>query len=152
MEKYFRTENGDRVNIVQHTLEQIEKWNNLKIYIGSDSQDYNGETVFATCIVYRYGNRGAHYIFYKEKVSRIKDMYSRLFEEAKRTIETAQLIDSEIPISFEALEFDYNYIPKFQSSKLISAVGGWAKGLGYKIEFKGSNQISTRAANHIVRK
>lgn len=152
MEKYFRTEEKERVNIVQHTLEQIEKWPNLKIYVGTDSQDFSGDTIYVTCIVYRYGNRGAHYIFYKERVPRIRDVYTRLFDEARRTIETAQIIDSEIPVSFEALEFDYNQAPKFQSNRLLSAVGGWVKGLNYKPVFKSGEQIATKAADHVARR
>lgn len=152
MKKYFKTENGEKVNIVEHTLEQIETFQNISIRIGTDSQDYSDSTYYVTTIVYRYGTRGAHYIYYKEKLPRIRDMYSRLFDEARRTIETAQLIDNEIPVAFEGLEFDYNNIPKFQSNRLVSSVRGWVLGLNYKPIFKGSLMIATRAADHIIRK
>lgn len=158
MEKWFTTQQGQKVNIVEHTLEQINKWPNMKIYIGTDSQDKKNSakgkrrvTVYTTCICYRYGYRGAHFIYYREKVPLIKDMYSRLYDEAVRTIATAQLIDSEIPVAFEALEFDYNHIPKWASNKLLSAVGGWVKGLNYNAKFKGGEVISTKAADHVCR-
>ena len=152
MDKYFRTEDGIRVNIVEHTLEQLDKWPNLKVYIATDSQDQGGYTTYATCIVYRYGNRGAHYIYFKEKIDRIRDMYTRLYGEAERTLEAARMIDSEIPIAFEALEFDYNTIPKWASNKLVSSIGGWIKGLNYKVEFKGPNMIASKAADHVCRR
>lgn len=158
MEKWFTTQQGERVNIVEHTLDQLKKWPNMKIYIGTDSQDKKTSakgkkyiTVYATCICYRYGHRGAHFIYLREKVPIIRDMYTRLYGEAVRTIETAQLIDSEIPISFEALEFDYNQIPKWASNKLLSAVGGWVKGLNYNAIFKGGEVISPKAADHVCR-
>jgi predicted RNase H-related nuclease YkuK (DUF458 family) len=134
MDKYFRTQQGERVNIVEHTLEQLQKWPNMKIYVGTDSQDERGKgrrkrnTVYVTVVAYRYGHRGAHFVYYREQLPIIRDMYTRLFGEAERTLEAAQLIDSEIPISFEALEFDYNQIPKWASNKLVSAVNGWMKG------------------------
>lgn len=154
MDKYFTTEEGKRVNIIEHTLEQLEKWPNLKIYIATDSQDRAGISRYATAIVYRYGHRGAHYIFFKEEVPRVRDMYSRLYDEAVRTIETAQLIDAEIPIAFEALEFDFNHVPKFNSNRLVSAIGGWVKGLNYRAVFKNSDKdfmIAAKAADHICR-
>lgn len=154
MEKYFRTEQGERVNIVEHTLEQLKLWPNLKIYVATDSQDTRGVSRYATAIVYRYGHRGAHYIYYVEDVPRHRDMFTRLYDEGVRTIETAQLIDNEIPISFEALEFDYNHVPKFNSNRLISAIGGWVKGLNYRAVFKNSTEdfmIAAKAADHICR-
>jgi len=155
MEKYFRTEEGVKVNAVEHTLEQLKKWPNLKIYIGTDSQDDKEKGVrvsrYATVIVYRYGTRGAHYIFLVEDVPRQKDMFIRLYEEATRTIEAAQMIDGEIPVAFEALEFDYNHIPKFNSNRLLSSVRGWVTGLNYKAVFKGGDMIACKAADHICR-
>lgn len=151
MDKYFRTEEGELVNIVEHTLQQIEKWPNLKIYIATDSQDKDGKSKFATAIVYRYGNRGAHYIFFREDVPRMRSMHTRLFEEAVRTIDTALLISEEIPVAFEGLEFDYNHIKKFKSHKLISEVKGWVQGLNMVPVFKSGQMIAAKAADHICR-
>lgn len=155
MDKYFRTEQGERVNVVEHTLEQIEKWPNLKVYISTDSQDDGPNSRYATAVVYRYGKRGAHYIYYVQEVPRIKDMFTRLYNEAVFTIEAAQLIDNEIPISFAALEFDYNNLPKWKSNKLISSVRGWVRGLNYNAVFKNSGDhimIAAKAADHICRR
>jgi predicted RNase H-related nuclease YkuK (DUF458 family) len=154
MEKYFRTEQGERVNIVEHTLEQLKLWPHLKVYIGTDSQDYGKVTRYATAIVYRYGKRGAHYIFHVDEVPKHKDMFTRLYDEGVRTIETAQVIDNEIPIAFEALEFDYNHIPKFNSNKLLASIRGWVTGLNYRGVFKNSDKdmmIAAKAADHLCR-
>jgi len=151
MEKYFRTEQGERVNIVEHTLEQIQKWPNLEIYIATDSQDQGGKSRYATVIVYRYGKRGAHYIYFREDVPRCKDMYTRLYDEAVRTIDTAQLIDSEIPVKFAGLEFDYNNLPRHNSNKLLSSVRGWVTGLNYNAVFKGDELVAAKAADHVCR-
>lgn len=151
MERYFRKEGGALVNAIDHTLEQIEKWPNLKIYVGTDSQDKDGRTFFATVIVYRYGNRGAHYIYFKEDVPRMKVMYNRLFDEAVRTIECADMLTKDIPVSIEALEFDYNHLARFKSNKLISDVKGWATGLLYNPVFKSGEMIAAKAADHVCR-
>jgi len=153
MERYFRTQEGKRVNVVEHTLEQIKKWPNLKMFIGTDAQDYGKITRFVTCVCYRYGSRGAHFVYYLEEVKKM-DMYQRLYDEGTRTIEAAQIISNEIPVVIEALEFDYNTIPKWASNKLVSTMNGWAKGLNYKPVFKNTASnimIATKAADHVCR-
>jgi hypothetical protein len=65
------------------------------------------------------------------------------------------MIDSEIPIAFEALEFDYNTIPRWASNKLVSSISGWVKGLNYKGVFKNTSEdimIAAKAADHLCRK
>lgn len=153
--KYFTTEQGDKVDVIEHTKEQMEKWPGLKVYVGTDSQDYGGISRYVTTVVYRYGHRGAHYIYVKDEVPRIKDMFARLYNEAVKTIEIAQYIDSQIDIIFEALEFDYNNVPRWASNRLMSSVRGWVKGLNYKAVFKNNGDdmiIACKAADHICRK
>jgi predicted RNase H-related nuclease YkuK (DUF458 family) len=152
MDRYFRTVEDELVNVIDHTLEQIEKWPNLKIYVATDSQDKDGKTIFATVVCYRYGTRGAHFIYLKEKLPRYKVMYNRLFDEAVRTFECADMISSEIPIKIEALEFDYNHIPNFKSNQLLNTVKGWALGLNYNPVFKSGWMIAAKAADHVCRK
>lgn len=151
MEKYFNTQDGEKVNIVEHTLDQIKIWPNLKIYIGTDSQDYPPDTRFVTCICYRYGHRGAHFIYYREEVPIIRDLYTRLYSEGVRTVDTALLLTEEIPVSIEALEFDYNNFKKTKSTPVIQALRGWVRGLNMNASFKSGEQIATKAADHVCR-
>ena len=152
MEKYFRTKEGLLVNIVEHTLEQIRQHPSVKIYIGTDSQDNGEKTDYATCIVYRYGKNGAHFIYSRESPNRIWDMFTRLYTEGVRTIETAELIRTAVPsIRFEALEFDYADVAKTMSTRVVSALRGWVKGLGMNPSFKGGEKISTKCGDHVCR-
>ena len=149
MEKYFKTEQGELVNIVEHTLDQIEKWPNLRIRIGTDSQNYSGITRYVTTIVYRYGNRGAHYIFYREDIPRIKNEWIRLYDEGLRTIAAADMLQSEIPVAIEALEFDYNDNKKTLSSQLVQTFKSWD---GFTAAFKSGEMLACKAADHICRR
>jgi predicted RNase H-related nuclease YkuK (DUF458 family) len=145
MEKYFRTQEGELVNIVEHTLEQLEKWPNLTIYIGSDSQVDDGRLVYATSIVFRYGTRGAHHIFHIEDVDRIKDDFLRLYNEGVRTVETYDLLTEELPV-VATLEFDYNNMKKTLSSNLVSIFKGY-----HNAKFKSGEMLATKSADHICR-
>lgn len=149
MERYFKTQEGETVNIIQHTLEQIEKWAHLKIYIGTDSQDCHGrETDYVTCITYRYGQRGAHFIYFKETVPKVKDMtqFARLYDEGVRTIEVARILTDELPIAVEAMEFDFADEKPTLSSKLVGVFKGYQNSV-----FKGGEMIACKAADHILR-
>ena len=134
---YFKTEEGKIVKALDHTLEILKENPDVKILIGTDSQDYGRDTQFVTCICYRWARKkGAHYIFLKDRVPRYRDTYSRLYEEGQRTLEIASLFDNTA-VKIEALEFDFNNIKETISSKLISGFRGWCEGLGYKSIFKG---------------
>lgn len=151
MKKYFRKEDGTIVNLTEHILEQVDMHKNLTIRIGTDSQDYR-VTKYATVVVFRYGLRGAHYIFHYDERARHKTEYLRLYEEGVRTIETAELICREIPISIEGLEFDFADVKKTLSSKLVQDFKGWTKGINQNPVFKSGQMIATKAADHIIRK
>lgn len=149
MEKYFKTEQGDLVNIVEHTLDQLRKWPDLTIRVGTDSQNYSGMTRYVTTIVYRYGHRGAHYIYYKENVPRVRSDWTRLYDEGIRTIEAADLLQEEFPIKIDALEFDYNDTKKTLSSQLVQTFKNWG---GFNGVFKSGEMIACKAADHICRR
>lgn len=140
------------MNIIEHTLEQLSKYPSLTIRIGTDSQDWGRETVYVTAIVFRYARRGAHYIYYKEKVPRVKVEYMRLYDEGVRTIQCFEMLTGEIPISVEGLEFDYADIKRTLSSKLVSDFKGWSSGINQRALFKSGDQIATKAADHICRR
>ena len=148
MDRYFRTQEGERVNIVEHTLDQIEKWPHLKIYVGTDSQSYSSITRYITCIVYRYGHRGAHFIYYRDEIPRDRDksQFTRLYGEGIRTLEAADLLTETIPVSVEALEFDFADITKTLSSKLVSSFKGYQNA-----KFKSGEMIATKAADYCCR-
>lgn len=151
MDKYFRTEGGELVNAIDHCLSQLEAYPNLRIYIATDSQNYGAKTVYATAIVFRYGTKGAHYIYKKERIPRIRDHFTRLWKEAELTLEAAAMITDEIPVSIEALEFDYNNSKITKSSSLVSATKGWAESLGYRVKVKPDEMIAAKAADHLCR-
>jgi predicted RNase H-related nuclease YkuK (DUF458 family) len=146
MEKYFKNRDGETVNIVNHTIEQLEKWPNLTIYIGTDSQCYGDITRYVTTVCYRYGVRGAHVVYHKEEVPRVKEDFMRLYNEGYRTLLASDLITSEIPVVIQALEFDYNDFSKTLSTNLVGAFKGTPNAV-----FKSGQMIACKAADHVCR-
>jgi uncharacterized protein len=152
MDRWFQTEGGKKVDIIDACIEQVKENNNLKIYIATDSQNRKEKTHYAIAVVFRYGLRGAHYVYKKISVPRIRDHFIRLFNEASYTIELAQLITEQTPLAIAALEFDFNNEKKTESTKVVSAATGWAASLGYSFKVKPDEMIAAKAADYCCRK
>lgn len=151
MTKYFQTEEGKLINLTEHIIEQLNDYPDVKIYIATDSQNYGAKSVYAIAVVFRYGQRGAHYVYRKERIPRIRDTFSRLWKEAEYTVETALLIQAEVSVKIEALEFDYNNKKLTKSTNLIPAITGWVKSLGFNPLVKPDEMIAAKAADHVCR-
>ncbi len=149
--KLFRKVSGEKVDVVKHTLEIIKNNPSVEIHIGTDSQSEGDKTTYVTAIAYRFGTRGVHYIYWKEKIPRVRNRYNKLFRETELTIEVAEWFTKQIKSVRVELDFDYNKDERFWSQKLVSSTKGWAEGLGYTVNIKPVKQIATRAADYHCR-
>jgi predicted RNase H-related nuclease YkuK (DUF458 family) len=149
--KVFKKISGEKVDVVKHTLSIIQKYPDVEIHIGTDSQSAGWNTTYATAIAYRFGNNGVHYIYWKERIPRIRSRFDRLYKEAVMTIEVAEWFTQKLKSVKVELDFDYNKDEKHYSQKLVSSTTGWAEGLGYKVNIKPVKQIATRAADYHCR-
>lgn len=159
MEKYFRTEQGKLVDILDYTVEQVSRNPHTKIYIGTDSQVYGPKIKHTICIVYRVGLRGAHYIYRnieKERpprgVPEEQQVIERLTDEVFLTMEVVQYLLDNASIKIEAVEFDFNNEKEHLSNKVTSMATGWARGVGITPHIKPNEMIATKAADHICRR
>jgi uncharacterized protein len=152
MKRVFRNERApDKVlDVISHTKEMIKEHPDLKVYVGTDSQNKRRYTHYAVCVCYRYGHRGVHVIYNRWKEKKIKDKFKRLWREAEVTIEVAEHITAN-NLKVDYLDFDFNDDEAFFSSKLVQATTGWARGLGYKCNTKPETLVACRAADHLCR-
>jgi predicted RNase H-related nuclease YkuK (DUF458 family) len=149
--KVFRKVNGMPVDVVKHTLQQLQQNPNVEIHIGTDSQSIADKTIYVTVIAYKFGTNGVHYIYSKDKVDKVRSRYDKLFKEAVLTIEFAQWFSERFGSIKVELDFDYNDDERFFSQRLVPITKGWAEGLGYKVNIKPIKQIATRAADYHCR-
>lgn len=148
--KVFKKTNGIKVNVVEHTLAQLQESPTVTIHIGTDSQNIGDFSIYSTVIAYRFGNKGVHYIVHRQKIPKIIDMWTRLWKEAELSIETAEWLTQQINVKIQ-IDMDYNSDEDYKSNRLISAAKGWANSLGYAVNVKPNNQIATRAADYQCR-
>lgn len=158
MEKYFRTEQGKLVDIIDYAGEQIAKNPDVKIYIGCDSQVFGPKIKYVISIVFRVGVKGGHCIYRKinsdrppRDVPKEEQVFTRLSEEVYMTMELAQYFIDNSSIKLHAVEFDFNEEEIHLSNKLIGMATGWAKGLGLSTRVKPDELIACKYSDHICR-
>ena len=146
--KLFKKIDGTRVDVIKHTLEIVANNPEVKIHIDTDSQNLGDSTIYVSVIAYRFGNKGVHYIYHKEKVAKIIDMWTRLWKETEKTIEIAEWFSRKTNSIKLELDLDYNDDKFYKSNQLISATKGWAESLGYKTNIKPHVCVAIRAADY----
>jgi len=138
---------GSRVDLDEYVIRMKANHPNVEIYVGCDSQNYSGYTVYVTTVLFRFSSQGAQVIYLKEKVDRIRDMWTRLWAETERSIQLAVHLKSTCGVSVKQIDMDYNSDPNYPSNKLISPAMGYAESYGFTAKTKPSLLMATWAAN-----
>jgi len=139
-----------KVELGEYSKQMLQNNPDIKIYVGSDSQNYPNKTLYATTVVFRYENNGAHVIFHKEATPVVSDMWTRLWGELQRSIDVAGYLKFECDIPIEQIDLDLNSDPDFKSNRVFQAAVGYAQSMGYKAKTKPDLLIATWAANVLV--
>ena len=151
MDRIFR-KMGDhtKVDLRSYALQVYQETPGIKVYVGSDSQNYSTKTVYATTIVFRYEHNGAHVIYHKEETPIVRDLWTRLWGELQRSIDVAGYLRFSCNIPVEQIDMDFNSDPEYPSNKVWQAAVGYANSMGYKTKTKPDLLMATWAANVIV--
>lgn len=143
---------------IKHHLEKFphEPFN---IFVGSDSQNTTKSTVYATAIILHRIGSGAHVIFHKESIKKINDRYKRLWGEAERSVNCAEILrggTTEKLVKWSQpegiiIDLDFNSNPRWDSYKVLAAATGYVRGMGYKVRAKPESWRSVYAADRLVK-
>lgn len=133
----------------------------IKIYVGTDSEQYRNFTRYATVVVLYHVRNGAHYVYLDEKVKRVREIHQRLWNEVLRTFEVAEYLEKELPGVYKRLEVDKKLVdvdvdlnpsPKWKSNTVFDQSVGFLTGAGYRVKWKNDSFASSSAADLICRK
>lgn len=149
--KFKRMHNKIHVDVKAYLTQLKAAHPNVKIHVGCDSQNYRNITVYVTTVVVRFPNNGAQVIYKKEVVPKINDMWTRLWSELERSIETAEFIISQCQTPICQIEMDFNESPDFASNKVLKAAGGYVSSLGFTAKAKDDILPAVWAANVLCR-
>jgi predicted RNase H-related nuclease YkuK (DUF458 family) len=79
-------------DLVDYLKKYIKKTGieNIKLYVGCDSQNKQTSTVYATTVVIHIGNMGCHVLYQREIIRPvIYDLWNRLWKEVEKSVEVA---------------------------------------------------------------
>lgn len=123
-----------------------------KIYVGTDSQNKDDHTVYATAIVIHWnGGNGGHVLYTMDKVPRIRDRFTKLWGEVERSVKVANFLRDECDIKVEYIDLDLNANTKWDSNKVLKPAQGYCESLGYDTRCKPGPAYAVRIADVLCR-
>ena len=108
---------------------------NIELHIGCDSQNFSKYTNYATTVLFHIGNTGCHFLYHKERLPKIEDMWTKLWGETTRSVNIANYL-KEKGIKIDSIDLDFNSDENFKSNKLVSASVGFVESMGFKANVK----------------
>lgn len=151
--KFRRLTDSAQINLGEYLKKYIDEVGaeNVRLYIGCDSQNKKSWTSYATTVVIHIGNTGCHVLYQRERISpRINDFWTRLWREVERSVEVALYLQ-EYNIIVDNIDLDLNSDPNMKSHKLVSAARGYVESLGIKANIKPELLPAICAADNIVK-
>ena len=141
--------NQEKVDLGDYVLYFKKKYPKAEIYIGCDSQNFSRHTVYVSTVLFRFHQNGAHVIYRKEKIKKIRALWPRLWGELERSVELASFLREACGIPVKQIDLDYNKNPDFPSFKVYKAAVGYAESMGFTAKAKPDLLFATSAANFL---
>jgi len=177
--KKFSGENISSINeYVVNYIKNVDR--NAKIIVGCDSDNHARKTNYAITVVF-YNEKlrnGAHVVYATYRVPKIKDVITKLWNEAVFVHSVAESLDNTLRDIHYYYKFDKNYydgsmpdklveihvdlnatkntrngarFTNNKSNKIYNDVMGWLCGERYKVMAKPYSYVSSNCADKICR-
>lgn len=126
--------------------------NNSKIFIGTDSDVSKKKVTFCRAICVHGPETSGFYYFskHKEHFKRYPDLFSRISEEARLSVETADMVCSKLDINKSLIELHLDVSPLGKNTKTSTfsdSLKGLVKGVGYDCKLKPNAWASQSVAD-----
>lgn len=150
MKATFKKLSGDQnVDIVSYVRKKLSQRDDIRIYIGTDSQTIGDKTIYVTVVVLHYGNTGGHVLYNKFSVPRIKDTWTRLWNEVVYSLDVAEeMYKAGLPKA-DYIDLDYNPDPIYRSNSVLRSALGYVESMGYKVRTKPNAPAASCVADAI---
>ena len=129
--KFQSLTNGAHIDLIPYLEKKLAEADNIRMYIGSDSQTIADKTVYALVIVLHYGNNGGHVIYSKKTLPKIHDRFNRLWNEVEDSVELAKYLEEQGLPKPAYIDVDLNPDPRYKSNALLRAALGYVESYGY---------------------
>jgi predicted RNase H-related nuclease YkuK (DUF458 family) len=151
--KKFRLYNGEVIDdIFEYMKEYLSLNPDVEIVVGTDSEQYNEYTTYVTVIGFIKPHKGVHLVYTRNKIKKIKDLFSRLWNEIEYTRFIADNIEKNINNSSKKLvtiHIDINNKLSGKSNIVHDSAVGYLKSLGYDVKVKPNSWAASKAADSL---
>lgn len=130
-------------------LEAIDQDLDVKIYIGTDSQNAGKNTIYASVIILHYGNTGGHVLYSKKTIPRVYETFTRLFNEVVDSLEVAEYLYQNGLPKADYIDLDLNPDPVYRSNSVLRSALGYVNSMGYKARIKPNAPAASSVADAI---
>jgi predicted RNase H-related nuclease YkuK (DUF458 family) len=152
MDRIFQSlTNHQVIDLIPYLKTKLEESDDIKIYIGTDSQNIGSRTVYAMVIVLHYGNRGGHVVYSKKSISRIRDRFTRLWMEVEDSVALALHLEANGIKKVDFIDLDFNPDPKYKSNAVLRSALGYVESLGYATRCKPESISASYIADRICK-
>ena len=125
-----------------------------KLYVGTDSQNSRRMTTYATVIVMHMNEndsgKGAHVLYSKEYLPKMRDRFSRLWGEVERSVEVSNML-RDGGLDIKNIDLDFNEDPKYNSNTVLRSAVGYVEASGFKARWKPHSAVACRAADSLCK-
>ena len=125
----------------------------IKFYVGTDSQKKKKYTVYVTAIVMYLEGRGGVVYYTKEK-EKNTSLFTRLWNETYKAIEVARELNDFLKpycLRVNEVHADLNASPKHKSNQLVKSCIGYIQGMGFEGQIKPRSWCASKVANKMTK-
>lgn len=130
MKTFRKLGDGQPVDLIPYLKEKLSERDDIKVYIGTDSQNTDKYTHYAMVVVLHYGNNGGHVLYAKEQLDKIRDRFTRLWNEVEMSINLAVYL-KENGINPSYVDLDLNPDPRCGSNNVLRSALGYVESMGF---------------------
>lgn len=141
------TTNKD-VDAINYIKDYCNKYKDVKIYIGTDSQTRRKVTTYVTTIVLHRRNFGCHILYNRKKIAKVESIWLKLWKEVEASIELALWL-RENKIEVDSIDLDLNSEKDKVSNQLLKTSIGYIKGYNLNYNFKPEILPAIKAADNL---
>lgn len=147
---FNKLSDNNKIEIAEYLKQYIQdhKFNSIRIYVGCDSHNKGEFTTYVTTVVVHVGDTGCHVLFQREKIKRINDLWTRLWNEVEKSVALAMYL-RENGINIHNIDLDLNDDEKYASNKLVAAAKGYVQSMGIKARIKPDLLPAVHAADNL---
>jgi len=139
-----------KIDLVQYVTEYLSSNSNIDIYVGCDSQVHGRYTDYGIVVVLHKGKSGGHVLYTTIQRERIKDKFTRLWQEVEYSILVADTL-KRAGINIKYLDVDLNPDPHFGSNTVLRSAMGYVESMGYVPRCKPDGWAASYAADKICK-